>query len=177
MGEEEKKQIEKEEPTLNVHELCYDLIPKRSDAKRGREWAKDRAEKGYCWWDIADIDQWFMIIIVKMLREFKKKHLGFPQEFMDREYLENREKYSLINDEVDLIVYDQNEAKNKMKEELEEKADAMWVATLDEIANRFEKLRELSENHTGKEEDDRRLQEATEQAFALFAKWFHHLWI
>ena len=37
---------------------------------RALRWSRQRVKKGYCDWDVMDIDTWFAELMPRMLREF-----------------------------------------------------------------------------------------------------------
>ena len=54
------------------------------------KWSRQRVKKGYCDWDVMDIDTWFAELMPRMLRDFKsglteQEHPVLP-EFFDEYY-------------------------------------------------------------------------------------------
>ena len=46
-----------------------------------------RANKGYCYRDIWEIDNWFLSIVPEMLDEYIKIHTGHPSDMTDEEWV------------------------------------------------------------------------------------------
>ena len=166
------------EDILNVHTFNGTDNPTKKELKREERWARDRAEKGYCWYDLGDIDLWFMAVITNMLRDFRDHHSGWPTEVMCQEYLENKGEYSLLKDLEDYHYFGDNEEKDETRKLLEKNANARWNAILTEMADKFEALYQLRERERELpyQEYAAKRQEATDAAFDLFKKWFHCLW-
>ena len=172
-----KKKEQPFEYILNVHTFNDTDKPTKKEIKREERWARDRAEKGYCQYDLGDIDLWFMAVITNMLRDFRDHHSGWPNEAQQQEYLENKEKYPLLGD-IDDLHYGEDEEVGKQLEALEENSNARWNAILTEMADKFEALYQLRERESAfpYQEYAAKRQEATDAAFDLFKKWFHCLW-
>ena len=172
-----KKKERPFEHILNVHTFNRTETPTKKQLKREERWAQDRAEKGYCRYDLGDIDLWFTAVIVNMLRDFRDHHMGWPNEAMQQEFLENKEKYPLIKD-IDELQYGTDGGYNRQIEALEDNANARWNAILSEMADLFEILYQLREREHDipYQEYALKRQEATDAAFDLFKKWFHCLW-
>lgn len=168
-----KKKERPFEYILNVHTFNRTDKPTKQEQQREHRWARDRVEKGYCRYDLGDIDLWFMAVITNMLRDFRDHHSGWPNEIWMQEYQENIEKYPLIEN----YCADEEE-RNKQVEALEANSNARWNAILTEMADKFEALYQLRERERELPYSEyvAKRQEATDAAFDLFKKWFHCLW-
>lgn len=167
----------KKKPAWDIEDKTLDIHKRRIlggyKVKEEREWVKQRVSQGFCDPDLWEINRWFCLIIPKMLRTLKERNKGIPQELIDQEYLENREKYPLIKDVSELSVSGDDQAKEDMKSAISDIAFVRWNEILTDMAERFDRVYALWDEIGCPAE---KLQEATENAFSPFVKWFNHLW-
>ena len=162
--------IENSSNNLNVYKLCN--ATKRS-VERGRKWARQRAKRGFCEYDVWEMFSWFVDIISDMLREFKKQHQGVPASLCFDEYEKNAKDYPHILHKEDLMVvsaYD--EQKNEERKRIDKIAEERWEAILDEMADNFARLKTMIEDNS----DEAELNAQRDKSFKLFSEWFFHLW-
>ena len=167
------------EEILNVHTFNRTTKPNMRQRKNERLWARERAEKGYCEYDLMDMDVWFLAIIPAMLREFRDHHQGFPFELMEQEYLENRDQYPLIHSPEELKYWGVDDEKDKQLEAVQNNAALRWKAILTDMADRFEsmyRLYDFGDSDLSHEEQEQQLHKSADEAFDLLKKWFFHLW-
>lgn len=70
-----KSDYSRKTPIKNLHLLCNQI-----------KWSIQRVKKGYCDWDVGDINCWFFNVFPDMLNEFGKMDsdknvIGFPAFF------------------------------------------------------------------------------------------------
>ena len=156
---------------------------------RNIRYAFQRAMKGYCDYDLWDVDTFHTNLIIDGLTDFKKDNNGFPGEFLDLP--DGAEKWDSIIDEIILHFRNYRDVDDICINEYEEP----W----------FNRLQELTEYGTDEvsgylfqrvneddftEDDDvlrkkyyDRCNEICEwrknelkQGMELFTKWYEHLW-
>ena len=69
--------------SLNIYDEWNEYYKKHpfrwiSARIRSRKAAKDRIKKGFCVYDWANFDDWFVTIIPAMFREWAEKGMGYP---------------------------------------------------------------------------------------------------
>jgi hypothetical protein len=117
-----------------------------------------RGTKGYCDEDLWEIDSWFLKIMPKMLEEFKKKTMGWPDNLYNsfEEYIADIDKLiELFN------IAKRDPSENKYSDELissNYKDDIFY-----KYRNESDKIYKQNKN-------------ALKEAFELFYKLFDSLW-
>ena len=166
--------MEEELKTLNIYEICSSSNDEDYQ-NSAEEWAKQRAEKGYCDYDLWEMGRWSVLLLLNALKDYKPNAYGLDPIFLKEEYLENRENYPELSDLEEVIVRDLDEAKNRARKAIEEKARARWLGILDEMIKRFENVLFIYDHPWAcsypKKEYYAMRAEACEQAFDLYKKY------
>lgn len=112
-----------------------------------------RIRLGYCDADLWDIDEWFLSVIVPMLRQFNNTRTGgCPGELIKNFVPE-------ADDETD-------------RDKLYEIGEQKWNEALNQLANDFETLKRLQD-----EIGDSKQQETIKnECFKRFSEYFFYLW-
>jgi len=117
-----------------------------------------RGTKGYCDKDLGEIDSWFLKIMPKMLEEFKKKTMGWPDNLYNsfEEYIADIDKLiELFN------IAKRDPSENKYLDELI--SSNYKDDIFDKYRNESDKIYKQNKN-------------ALKEAFELFYKLFDSLW-
>ena len=117
-----------------------------------------RGTKGYCDEDLWEIDSWFLKIMPKMLEEFKKKTMGWPDNLYNsfEEYIADIDKLiELFN------IAKRDPSENKYLDELI--SSNYKDDIFDKYRNESDKIYKQNKN-------------ALKEAFELFYKLFDSLW-
>jgi len=166
--------MEEELKTLNIYEICRSSNDEDYQ-NSAEEWAKQRAEKGYCDYDIWEMGRWSILLLLNALKEYKPIADTMDPTFLKEEYLENRENYSELSGLEDMIVRDLDETKNRVRKMIEKNARARWLGILDEMIKRFEKALFIYDHPWAcsypKKEYYVMRAKACEQAFDLYKKY------
>ena len=147
--------------------------------------AKDRATKGFCDWDIWDLDVWLLELLPASLKEFKDKTQGYPDELGSyEEWIKTLEKIIAHFDEANKIITDDGETLNPYAKEYDDlianngvitKSEETHMTTYtlslnqeqEELKNKFVteqvKLSKSADKHI-------------EEGLKLIAKYVRHLW-
>lgn len=159
-------------------------------------WCRDikcawqRANKGYCYRDLWNIDLWFMNIMPQMLQEYKKNKHGYPSQF------ESEEEWDKILDTIMLHFREANDETtsfiNPYEEEYCKKVLPIWMSQFEntEVSDTgyytlkhinemdvSDELKELDEKYHYKEnEKDKYINDNKNKALELFVKYFDSLW-
>ena len=142
-------------------------------------YAKERARKGYCFYDLMDVDGWFLRVMIDILTEFRDRTPSVPTALMLEEYAANKQDYSHLAEE-DLWVYDSRESKRTEYQLLDGMARQRWRDVLTTIVSELETVERMSEDIVGHTDDYDAfyadLQQHLGNAFALLQKWLLDLW-
>lgn len=117
-----------------------------------------RGTKGYCDEDLWEIDSWFLKIMPKILEEFKKKTMGWPDNLYNsfEEYIADIDKLiELFN------IAKRDPSENKYLDELI--SSNYKDDIFDKYRNESDKIYKQNKN-------------ALKEAFELFYKLFDSLW-
>ena len=146
------------------------------------KWGWQRITKGYCGWDLLDMDLWFIQTVTEMLRDFRKKHWGFPSILLDDYYDLHKTEMGIS---YEAFMSDQSE---EWMEKAERECEQTWNGILDKIRFLFlesdeetcSKKNRYPTNDIEYMEEIKRLNDyrmdCRKKAFELFNKWFDHLW-
>ena len=115
-----------------------------------RGYRKERAKKGYCCRDLWAMDNWFLNLIPKMLREFREysKTEAYPMSLFDEEWFEeNKDRCSEVGiHDVDFFHnnYYENlsDEQQKFYNEMDKYNEKKWFETLDRMIFLFEEASE-----------------------------------
>ena len=143
------------------------------------KYAKERAQKGYCFYDILDIDAWFLRVMIDILTEYRIMCNRIPNELILEEYAANKQDYPHLNPDTPWHTFSQ-EAMSEQRL-LDERAHQRWKDIITVVITEFETVERLSEeiyNYTNDYEDAfSDLQQHLGKAFALLQKWLFDLWL
>ena len=149
------------------------------DSENLQESASHRSRKGYCDYDLMDMDLWLMNILPDMLREMKQRTIATPFECIEDEYKENRALYTHIKEDELHMCINSDEAARHERRLLDDNAHKRWQDTLEEIATAFDTLSDTETLGLGYEEEPSQYQDRLEtqkgKAFDLLKKWFFSL--
>lgn len=166
--------MEEELKMLNIYEICRSSNDEDYQ-NSAEEWAKQRAERGYCDYDLWEMGRWSILLLLNALKEYRENAYTLDPGFLKEEFLENRESYPALNDLEDLIVTDLDESKNRARKTIEEKARARWIVILEEMIKRFDKALFIYDHPWAcsypKKEYYVMRSDACEQAFDLYKKY------
>ena len=115
--------MEEELKTLNIYEICSSSNDEDYQ-NSAEEWAKQRAEKGYCDYDLWEMGRWSILLLLNALKDYKPNVYSIDPTFLKEEYLENRENYPELSDLEDMIVKDLDEAKNRARKSYRRKGSS-----------------------------------------------------
>lgn len=166
--------MEEKLKTLNIYEICSSS--NNDDARNSmEEWAKQRAEKGYCDYDLWEMGRWSILLLLNALKEYKPIADTMDPTFLKEEYLENRENYPELSGLEEMIVSDLDEKKSRVRKTIAENARRRWFGILDEMIKRFENALFIYDHPWAcsypKKEYYVMRTEACEQAFDLYKKY------
>ena len=175
----EKPIAYKESGTLNVYKFFN--CRKISDYSVKRSYARERAKKGYCYYDLSDMDVWFLHVFIDMLKDFRLRIQGCPTDVFIDEYQSNKEMYPHL-DEDDLFAfpYEDQQKKNEL-DLLEHNSAQRWKDTIGEMITEFEIVSQMTDD--GCDENQKyedyyvEMQMHLGKAFSLLQKWFFALWL
>ena len=143
--------------------------------------------KGYNTWDLMDMNEWFLDIIPRMLKELKEKKGGYPASFEDEWVYENRKRFSYDNELT-------KEEDHQLRLEMEKDCLEKWHNILDKMVFLFNEAdpskcsykNKYDESYRGSDrvdlwtEENNKIEEyqdkCLKEAMELLAKHFRHLW-
>jgi len=152
------------------------------DIKNKIKFKYQKAKKGYCDYDLYDMDYWFIKTFPKMLGEFAQCTCGHPGdeeemlkdvECMDKKWLDNQ--HSLL---IDIM------KKYTSNPDLRD-GMSCWVLILLRMKHCFEMCDEWNPYYEGKyrgkdvesyKKMNNEIENYKKEAFYLFEKYFFHLW-
>ena len=161
------------------------------DWKTKKNVKKERAEKGYSWWDVMDMDRWFLNIVPKMLQELKEKYDGFPRQFEKQWLLQH---WSQVDGKSEFQKFVTIQHNDEIRLQMEEDCKNKWNDILDKIIFLFKEADEeqctyvnkYDENHEDPELEELWYQEnhkisvyqdkCLKEGMQLFTTYFRHLW-
>lgn len=133
------------------------------------KWFIQRGKRGYSDYDILDISDWFIQVIVPMLKQLKETKCGYPCDMTEEEwnnqldkmircFMEISEDGCSMRNEYENKVFESFDIEDINKDETEEhkKLREKWLSREKEIDNYKEKMKI--------------------EAFNLFSKYFWSLW-
>ena len=173
-----------------LHDKNYKVLKRK-------KYAKQRATQGFCDADIYSINNWFLSIIPKMIRELKKVNLGIPNYIHMQAYYDN--KYKTDMTEEDFICWnDKTPEYKKFLEETSEYGAKKWNSILDEIAFLFDECddekcsmqneydieyvddlgrKRISDKYMAREKEIyKHKAKCKKRALKMFCKYFDDLW-
>ena len=152
------------------------------------KYAWQRATKGYCTYDVWDIDDFHTGLMIAMLTKFKQDNNGYPSVFADDE--NGAEKWDAIIEEMILHFTNYRDAETVYPNEFEDEYFAMLNRHtehgIDDKGFRYQKTNEKQFTDSEQKLQENYLQKAKECAawkqkeldagLALFCKWYQDLW-
>lgn len=137
---------------------------------RNIQCAWQRANKGYCYRDVWDIDHWFLNIIPEMLNDFVKEHHGYPDGMTDDEWVKILYKMAKC-------FRNANEETTEFVNPYEEEYLSTLSMDIDNGTLECTASPELDENyHKTEKEKDLFLKNSLAEGMELFHKYFRALW-
>lgn len=152
------------------------------DIKNKIKFKYQKAKKGYCDYDLYDIDDWFIKTFPKMLGEFAKNTIGYPMtdgelqeevEKMDKKWVEHEQPYLI-------------DIRKKHTNDFDSRDDmSCWLLILLRMKHCFEMCDEWNPYYEGKyrgkdvesyKKMNNEIESYKKEAFYLFEKYFFHLW-
>lgn len=130
------------------------------------KWFCQRGKRGYSDMDVYSIDDWFLTVIVPMLRQLKETKHGYPSDLTPEQWDKILDRmifcFKEVNDDTCSMV---NEYSGKL----------FSFITNDEETNKADK--ELKDKFFKREiEIDEYKTKMKNEGFQLFSKYFHNLW-
>lgn len=181
--------------TKTGYKLSYNLTHPH---KVFMHWMRDiqcawqRANKGYCFRDLWNVDLWFIEIMPQMLQEYKNNKHGYPSE------LESEEEWDNILDQMISHFKEANSETttfvNLYEEEFCEKVLPIWMSQFKnpekdpDVKDCYilksvsemdisEELKELYAKYHDAENKKRQfIEDNKKKALELFVKYFDNLW-
>ena len=175
----EKPIVYKGSGNLNVYKFFNRR--KIGDYLIKRRYARKRAKKGYCYYDLSDIDVWFLRILVDMLKEFRLRFQGYPTDVLIEEYKSNKDLYPYLDeDDIYVFPYEDQQKKDELNL-LEDNAEQRWKNIIGEMITEFETVSRMLDDgyEANKKYEDYYVEMHLHlgNAFALLQKWFFALWV
>ena len=137
-----------------------------------------RVKKGYCDWDVGDINCWFFNVFPDMLNEFGKMDsdknvIGFPAIFLKDYYDSHSDEIGYSYEE--FICFTKNDKLTEWQKRCYDDCQKRW---LEGIIFEMERLfRESDDDYCSKGFDAREYQtECRKKAFSMLCKWLDCLW-
>ena len=132
--------------------------------------AWQRANKGYCYRDVWDIDHWFLEILPEMLDDFVEVHNGYPDGMTDEEWVE-------IIKRMAKCFRNANEQTTEFVNPYEEEYLSTLSMDIEKGTLECSASPELDENyHKTEKEKDLFLKNSLAEGMELFHKYFRSLW-
>lgn len=152
------------------------------NTRQKRRCKKERAEQGFCWWDVYDMDIWFINIIPRMLEYFKEHNNAFPVKLKEEYYEKYKDKTTMTKEEFYLGKKNETDEDEKFREDCDNYCFARWDEIIDEMIYLFNEYNDdKCSNKIFEFEHTKDMKEykksCLKQAFELFAKWIDNLWI
>ena len=153
--------------------------------------AWQRANKGYCFRDLWNVDLWFIEIMPKMIQELKERKIGYPA------YLSEKEWDSILDEMIQCFKEANSETTsfiNPYEEEYFEKVLPVFMYQFEDKKREIsddgyytlkfikdmdvsEEIKELDKKHYEKEKEKERFMEKNKKkGLELFVKYFDNLW-
>lgn len=133
--------------------------------RKQMKYARQRAERGFSDEDLWDINEWFLTLIPKMLKKYKKKRHGSPgclgENYTNDE--EFTEKYGLFGEKLQT---EEERKKNK-------KSGCQTAHFMSELPE-YQEIDKKYSDYEKKLEDYR--EQCYRKAMKLFTKWLPYLW-
>lgn len=160
-------------------------------------WCRDikcawqRANKGYCFRDLWNIDKWFLAIMPKMIQELKERKMGYPVGLSEKEW------DSILDEMIQCFKEANSETTsfiNLYEEEYFEKVLPVWMSQFEDEKREIsdngyytlkhinemdisDKIKELDKKHYEQEKEKERFMASNKKkALELFVKYFDNLW-
>ena len=105
---------------------------------------RQRAKKGYSDFDVSDMDIWFMNIIPKMLKDFRKSMQAYPELFTEEWFENNKEECEKYGYDIDAFYRNTrfDEDAERLSKEINNYNLRKWEETLDRMIFLFEETNE-----------------------------------
>lgn len=133
------------------------------------KWFIQRGKRGYSDYDIFDISDWFIQVIVPMLKQLKETKCGYPCDMTEEEWNSQLDKMIKCFMEI-------SEDGCSMKNEYENKVFESFDIE-DTNKDKTEECKELREKWLSREKEINNYKEKMKiEAFNLFSKYFWNLW-
>ncbi len=168
---------------------------------RDIKWSHQRIWKGYCDYDLFSIDDWFMKIMPRMLKEFKETRHGSPVAVNYHSHaviLDDEERNQDVHDEWDkkldrmiFLLREMNEESctqlnpyedeyfetvKKLRKGPTEQPGGSVAYSIPDLED-YPEYRELAEKYDAEEKRIRQYRlDCKQEFFELFSTHFHDLW-
>lgn len=133
------------------------------------KWFIQRGKRGYSDCDIFDVSDWFIQVIVPMLKQLKETKHGYPWDMTEKEW----------DNQLDKMIkcfMEMSENGCSMKNEYKDKFFEIFDLE-DTNKDDTEEYKELSEKWSNREKEiDNYKEKMKIEAFNLFSKYFWNLW-
>ena len=105
---------------------------------------RQRAKKGYSDFDVSGMDIWFMNIIPKMLRDFRKSMQAYPELFTEEWFENNKEECEKYDYDINAFYCNTrcDEDAERLSREINNYNLRKWEETLDRMIFLFEETNE-----------------------------------
>ena len=132
-------------------------------------WSSQRVKNGYCSYDVCDIDNWFLEIMPRMIRDLKENFTGHPadEDLYNECYEVHRDELANISKEEFLNLITHIDRGDKYRDW----CSARWNDILEEIAVAIEDV-----NKAWDDGDYENLENVKNKALSMFSKYFFALW-
>ncbi len=133
---------------------------------------KERAEKGFTTLDAIDINLWFMNIMPRMLKVFRRSITdegGIPLMFLDEFYELNKDRINMSKDD---FLYYNHSIDEELRLEAKEYAHSKWFSELDKMIFLF---KEANKNLCHIEDKYEHGKKCQKEALEMFVKYFDDL--
>ena len=149
------------------------------DIKNKIRFKYQKVKKGYCDYDLYDMDYWFIKTFPKMLGEFAKNTIGYPMSDGElQKEVEKMDKKWLNTHQILLI-----DIRKKHTNDFDLRDDmSCWVLILLRMKHCFEMCDEWNDIYEPYRKEGQyeamndRIESYKKEAFYLFEKYFFHLW-
>lgn len=105
---------------------------------------RQRAKMGYSYYDVSVMDNWFINIIPKMLRDYKKSMQAYPELFTEEWFENNKEECEKYGYDIDAFYCNTrfDEDAERLSKEINKYNLRKWEETLDKMIFLFEESNE-----------------------------------
>ena len=138
------------------------------DALRIITYCRQRICRGYCDYDVGDIDIWFESVMPNMLRQLKEVQSGHPIELIDEYYQAHQQELECSAEEFSYTLSKDEELNRKVYEWCK----VRWGEILEETARAIVTIYKARDSRCNVE----KLEQYKDQAFSLLGTWYFCLW-